>query len=332
MKAVIISRGNEDPQIRELPVPVPDKGEVLIQVKHVLLTPEDLNVKELPLDEVVPGRFLTGEVVGTGHGVINFNTGDTVVVNPILNCGNCSYCYTQKEDLCSDPKILGKDIDGGLAEYIKVSEKNLVKLPLEISPQQGTFIPLLSDLLYFIPDSMTPGLTFITTINSIEGVIFTRLLLISGTIRNIIFSTSQRLRTFLKPDLRIMYTEETSAFSSMCAELGEHIDLGFEFTGDGSLLKLITKNISRGGTVYICKTVRDIPQEYNLLEEINSRMFVIKPGNFLSSQKRMKYSTKLLLTHALNTEDFITHVFSLEDLQKIKSILTKEPALTLVNF
>jgi L-iditol 2-dehydrogenase len=62
---------------------------------------------------------MSGEVVEVGPGA-NANVGDVVAICPIRCCGVCSFCREGFRNRCPNRKTLGYDLDGGIAEYVKV--------------------------------------------------------------------------------------------------------------------------------------------------------------------------------------------------------------------
>ena len=56
-------------------------------------------------------------------------------------CGHCSYCLSGQENLCSEFKATGRDIDGGYAEYMKVRADFVHPIPDSISDSEAA--PLL---------------------------------------------------------------------------------------------------------------------------------------------------------------------------------------------
>lgn len=83
----------------------------------------------------VLGHEIAGEVTELGAGVSGVEVGDRVVVYPWIGCGTCSYCTSDRENLCSAPRNLGLQLDGGFSQYVVVPDaKYLVpagSLPLE---------------------------------------------------------------------------------------------------------------------------------------------------------------------------------------------------------
>lgn len=83
----------------------------------------------------VLGHEIAGEVAELGAGVTGVKVGDRVVVYPWIGCGTCSYCTTDRENLCSAPRNLGLQLDGGFSQYVFVPDARYVipagSLPLE---------------------------------------------------------------------------------------------------------------------------------------------------------------------------------------------------------
>lgn len=82
----------------------------------------------------VIGHEIAGEVAELGAGVAGFALGDRVTVYYQLYCGSCRWCAGGREDLCDRAAgHVGRDVDGGLAEWVRLPARNLVLLPPAIS-------------------------------------------------------------------------------------------------------------------------------------------------------------------------------------------------------
>ena len=109
-------------------------GDVLVRVKAAALNHLDLFVREgipglkLPLP-FWTGCDIAGEIAEVGGSVSGVAVGDRVVVNPNLHCGHCEYCQKGQHSLCVSYGILGEHTHGGLAEYVKVDGRKVLKLP-----------------------------------------------------------------------------------------------------------------------------------------------------------------------------------------------------------
>lgn len=88
----------------------------------------------------IPGHEFCGEIAGVGSNVVNWKPGDRAVAAPILPCGRCSSCQEGNYGQCDHYNYLGSRTDGGFAEYVAVPERNLIRLPDEISYLEGAAI------------------------------------------------------------------------------------------------------------------------------------------------------------------------------------------------
>jgi propanol-preferring alcohol dehydrogenase len=76
------------------------------------------------------GHEITGEIVEVGAGVSGLETGDAVTVYYYLFCGRCRMCLANLEPLCEiSGGNVGKECDGGYAEYVKLPAHNFLRLP-----------------------------------------------------------------------------------------------------------------------------------------------------------------------------------------------------------
>jgi L-iditol 2-dehydrogenase len=126
------SGGKEKIEVREVPVPAPGAGEVLLRVRACGICGTDLHTYrgELPLPPTVsPGHEFAGEVAELGEGVRGFEAGQRVVCEPVRSCRECAYCRTGSYHLCARRLLLGTFAPGGLAEYVSVPAYTLYPLP-----------------------------------------------------------------------------------------------------------------------------------------------------------------------------------------------------------
>jgi NADPH:quinone reductase-like Zn-dependent oxidoreductase len=140
MKALAFNEhgGIEKLAYQDVPDPRVGPGEVLVKVRACALNHIDLLIRDgLPaLQTPLPfwsGCDIAGDVAEVGPDVQGVKIGDRVAVNPNLNCGRCEYCARGEDSLCVSYGILGEQTHGGLAEYVKVGGRKLLKLPDHIS-------------------------------------------------------------------------------------------------------------------------------------------------------------------------------------------------------
>ena len=130
----------------ERPVPVPGRTQIRIRIHVCGVCRTDLHLAEGDLkprhDLVVPGHEVVGVVDRLGQGCERFTIGDRVGVPWLARtCGVCRFCEAGSENLCTDPRFTGWDVDGGYAPYTVVDEKYAYELPAVFTDEQAA--PLL---------------------------------------------------------------------------------------------------------------------------------------------------------------------------------------------
>ncbi len=143
MKEVVIT-GPKQYEIREVPVPEPGDGEVLIQMKAAGVCGSDVHqfLGENPnaVFPRVPGHENAGVIVAVGKDVKNIKVGDHVVVDLVVACGECPQCKKGRRNVCRTVKARGSAIDGGWREYFAVPEHEVYLLPQDMPFKDAALI------------------------------------------------------------------------------------------------------------------------------------------------------------------------------------------------
>jgi len=111
-------------EIRDIPVPTPGTGQVLLRVRACGVCRTDLHIVEGELkplrDHVIPGHQIVGEAAdGRRYGVTWMAGVD----------GTCEYCRRGEENLCDSPAFTGYTVDGGYAEFSVARSDFAIPLP-----------------------------------------------------------------------------------------------------------------------------------------------------------------------------------------------------------
>jgi len=137
MRAMVLDRPLTALIPRELPLPQPGPGEILIAVEACGVCRTDLHVVdgELPKPKlpIIPGHEIVGRVEVPGSGVTAFAAGDRVGV-PWLGatCGVCPFCRSGRENLCDAPLFTGYTRDGGYATHTVADARYAFALPEKV--------------------------------------------------------------------------------------------------------------------------------------------------------------------------------------------------------
>ncbi|MFN2486619.1 MAG: zinc-binding dehydrogenase [Acidimicrobiia bacterium] len=131
-------------RLGEVSDPEPGAGEVRVRMRIAGLNHLDVWVTQgLPKPKSLP-HILGGDGAGVvdmiGEGVTEWASGDEVIINPSLSCGECEYCTSDNMVFCAQYTILGEREPGTLAEMIVLPASNLFRKPAELSWEvAGTF-------------------------------------------------------------------------------------------------------------------------------------------------------------------------------------------------
>jgi threonine dehydrogenase-like Zn-dependent dehydrogenase len=140
--------GNSTTELREVPVPEPGHGEVLLRMKASTICGSDIrciyheHLGKGPegYQGVIAGHEPSGQIVKAGPGCRRFGVGDRVIVYHISGCGVCNDCRRGYMISCTNAKYrraYGWQRDGGMADYMLAEEKDLIHLPDELSYADG---------------------------------------------------------------------------------------------------------------------------------------------------------------------------------------------------
>ena len=130
MKALVYT-ALETLEFREMPDPVPTKGDNLIRVEAVGICGSDMHAY-LGHDERRPAPLILGhEVAGI---VIEGPLKDKrVTVNPLVTCGMCRACLEGRTNLCPTRQLISMPPrEGGFAELLTMPSANLVEVPDDV--------------------------------------------------------------------------------------------------------------------------------------------------------------------------------------------------------
>ncbi|GEN12234.1 alcohol dehydrogenase, propanol-preferring [Myxococcus fulvus] len=136
MRAAFAEAIGEPLKLREVPIPEPGPGEVLVRIAASGVCHTDVSILdgEWPMKKprfpVVLGHEATGYVAGLGEGVRTHKEGDRVGVFWLNSaCGTCEDCTTDHEPQCVRQVGTGYNVNGTYADYCVVSESFAVPLP-----------------------------------------------------------------------------------------------------------------------------------------------------------------------------------------------------------
>lgn len=139
MRAYVLD-GIDQLHLKEVAVPVIQKGEVLVQVKAAGICGSDIprifktGTYHFP---TIPGHEFSGKVVKAENPEWMEKR---VGIFPLIPCHSCEPCKKKQYEMCRNYSYLGSRTDGGFAEYVVVPEDNLIELPESVSYEEAAML------------------------------------------------------------------------------------------------------------------------------------------------------------------------------------------------
>jgi propanol-preferring alcohol dehydrogenase len=144
MKAVRLTEVGKPLRLEELAAPRIGPDDVLVRVQAAGICHSDALYragisKASPLPMTL-GHEIAGVAEEIGASVKHIAKGARVCVHYLATCGRCAFCFAGHEQFCATGRMIGKEWDGGYAEFAHVPGRSLFVLPDEIPFVQGAIM------------------------------------------------------------------------------------------------------------------------------------------------------------------------------------------------
>ena len=129
---------------REIEMPVPGPGQVLVKIKRIGVCGSDIHVyygeHKGTGYPVTQGHEVSGQIVQLGEGVTELSVGQKVTIEPQVVCGKCYPCRHGKYNLCEHLRVMGFQTTGTASEYFAVNADRVTAFPDSMSYDEGAMI------------------------------------------------------------------------------------------------------------------------------------------------------------------------------------------------
>lgn len=136
--------GAKHVEVRNVPTVPPAPGQARIKIAYCGICGSDIGIYAGTHPRAAAPLTIGHEFVGTIEEINGISSrlrvGDRVAAYPLLSCGSCYACRTGKDYICRDLRLIGIDLDGGMAEYVNCSLDVLYKLPDEVESKTAALI------------------------------------------------------------------------------------------------------------------------------------------------------------------------------------------------
>ena len=316
METMLAARYIAPNQIVPLPVeqPVIGSGEALVRVDACGFCGSDINIvagthprAQAPL---TIGHELAGTVTGMADDVAGIMVGDRVTMFPLISCGHCHACTHGHSHVCRTLRLFGFDVDGGMADYVRLPADALMKLPTDMSAAIGALIEPLAVSVHAVARTDLKGVRVAAVLGAGPIGLLTALVAKARGVEHVFVSDVVTARLELARELGLEALEAGGPlFARVMAETDDNgADVVFECAGHPSSAIEMTR-LARPRGVIVAVGVFKQPvavdvQAINFkeIELVGSRVY-----------ERQDFADAIAMAGSLPLERIISHRFPLSD-------------------
>jgi NADPH:quinone reductase-like Zn-dependent oxidoreductase len=264
VKAVVFHEfgGLDVLQLEDLPTPHPGPGEVLLDVLACALNHLDVDVREglsrFPVEPpFVLGIEVIGRIAAVGEGVEGWEVGERVMPFLMAICGDCRFCRSGRESLCTNAGFISFSTSGGYAEQLVCSTRHLMRVPDELSDEAAAALQIAFGTAWhmlFERGRLRPGETvMINSVGSGIGSAAVQLAHLAGATVIGNASSDEKLAraSELGMDHGINHATQDVVAEVMRITNGRGVDLVYEHVG-GELFQVGLDSLDKDGRLVIC--------------------------------------------------------------------------------
>jgi threonine 3-dehydrogenase len=170
MKALRKTKAAKGLEIQEVPVPPIGALDVLVRVSATSICGTDLHIygwdrwsQGRIKPPVTLGHEFCGIVERVGEDVSAVKPGDFVSAEMHVNCGHCHQCRLGEAHICQNLRIIGIDLDGAFAEFVKIPATNIWKLDDAIPEHYAAILDPLGNAVHTVLAGAIAGQTVLVT-------------------------------------------------------------------------------------------------------------------------------------------------------------------------
>ena len=200
MRAAVY-KGDQTIAVEDYPTPAVGPCDVLLEISHCGVCGSDIHfvLEGWSAPDKVHGHEFSGTVVKVGDAVTSWSVGDAVVGGPTVRCGECDYCQAGRPNLCDGRASVGAggEWQGAFADYMRVPEAELLKLPDGLSLREAALTEPLAVALHGLTRAeVQPGERVLITGGGPIGALSAAALIHRG-ITNVVVSEPSPVRRAL---------------------------------------------------------------------------------------------------------------------------------------
>ena len=302
-------------ELRQVPVPEPGAGQVLIKIHKTAICGTDVHIYNWDpwsQDHIRPpmviGHEYVGEVAALGAGVTGLHVGQRVSGEGHITCGRCRNCHTGNIQWCKDTKGVGVDRDGAFAEYVCIPESNVIIIDESLPEDIVSFFDAFGNATHTALMWNLVGEDVLITGAGPIGIIAVGICKYSGARRVVITDVNDyRLELARKMGADAAVNVQREDLTQVMHKQGlvEGFDIGLEMSGSGAGLQQMISVMRNGGKISLLGiSNKPVPMDMNAIIMKGLTMQGIY-GRKMDNWHQMSY----MVQGGLDLSPVITHRF-----------------------
>jgi len=340
MLAVVKPEAAPGAEVREVPVPVFGRTDVLVRVKVASICGTDLHIynwdrwaQNRIKPPLIPGHEFCGEVVAFGNEVTSVKPGDFVSAEMHVACGKCLQCRTGEAHICQNVKIIGVDANGAFAEYVVIPEANIWKLDSSIPVEYASILDPLGNAVHTVLAGEIAAKTVAVTGCGPIGLFSIAVAKAVGATSVFAIEVNQhraKIAREMQADYVLNPVQEDVTGIVMEKTGGLGVDVVLEMAGHPDSIRTAFDIVRRGGRISLLGLTSK-PISLNFSEDIIFKGITIQGINGRRMYQTWYQMTALLKSGKLNLRPVITDRIPLTDFAKaMERLKTGEASKILV--
>ncbi|PYU64465.1 MAG: L-threonine 3-dehydrogenase [Acidobacteria bacterium] len=303
MKALRKMRAARGLQMDTVAVPLIGPTDVLVRVKTASICGTDLHIygwdrwsQGRIKPPVTLGHEFCGTVERVGDEVRAVKPGDFVSAEMHVNCGHCHQCRLGEAHICQNLRIIGIDLDGAFAEFVKIPASNIWKLDAAIPEHYGTILDPLGNAVHTVLAGPVAGQTVLVTGCGPIGLMSIAVAKACGSSTVFATETNEKRRAMARKmgaDVVLNPAAEDAVGKILAETSGTGVDALLEMSGNPTAIQQGFKSLRAGGRA----SLLGIPTENVPLDLVNDVIF--KGATVQGIYGRRMYETWVQMTALL---------------------------------
>ena len=321
----VVLLGPRQLTVREVEVPEPEPGEVLIRVELCALCTWEQRTYtgEETFVPLLGGHEVTGRVEAiNGSTYLDLHPGDRVAISLLNRCGQCQACRRGYDNICEHgfdlPLRYGIPGPAGLSEYLIAKATDLFPMPPSVPPEHVALTEPLACVLRSVKRArIHPGEKVVIIGMGVMGVLHLQLALARGGVVIVSEPNPDRRAAALAMGATAAIDPSREAYRERVLALtdGWGADVTFICVPHAAVVGPAVEAAAKNGRVLMYSSIHPRGTKVELDPNIFHNREVVLTGTMSQSQRDFFEAAQLIAHGLVDLDPLISARYPLEEVQ-----------------